>query len=379
MKIDTLFSYPGLPFNDIFESFFDKYKLSEDVECYQFIFCPYETGTGISFNDLNKLNFQTRVVIFNIIDSIIDIDDNTDIHGLQKFCAKHPENSFIISSPHFNLQRELDKRGINIPNLYLTSWAATTFSERFKRCEKGELSNRWLSFNSSTKLHRVMAMSYLLSKDYGDNGDFTFDFRHKIYKQPYQYKNFKPPSPELKTSFAKGHKKFKNKEFNRIKISQFDASNLAPAANYNDVLSSVYSTYGVEIITGTSFFEQTPVISEKEMQSVWGMVFPIFLNGVGIVRELKSFFDLDLFDGVIDHSYDEIEDHFERMAAAIDRNQHLLDGSTDVHKLWTTHKHRFESNCEKMESLLYDRTYQTLFNYNKIKQSLHHFNISLEL
>jgi len=67
------------------------------------------------------------------------------------------------------------------------------------------------------------------------------------------------------------------------------------------------------------------------------------------------------------------------MAAAIDRNQHLLDGSTDVHKLWTTHKHRFESNCEKMESLLYDRTYQTLFNYNKIKQSLHHFNISLEL
>jgi len=379
MKIDTLFSYPGLPFNDTFESFFDKYKLSEDVECYQFIFCPYETGTGISFNNLNKLNFQSRVVIFNIIDSIIDNDDNTDIHGLRKFCAKHPENSFIISSPHLNLQRELDKRGINIPNLYLTSWIPTTFSERFKRCEKGELSNRWVSFNSSTKLHRVMAMSYLLSKDYGDNGDFTFDFRHKIYKQPYQYKNFKPPSPELKTSFAKGHKKFKNKEFNRIKISQFDASNLAPAANYNDVLSSVYSNYGVEIITGTSFFEQTPLLSEKEMQSVWGMVFPIFLNGVGIVRELKSFFGLDLFDGVIDHSYDEIENHFERMAAAIDRNKHLLDGSTDIHKLWTTHKHRFESNCEKMESLLYDRTYQTLFNHNKIKQSLHHFNISLEL
>jgi hypothetical protein len=379
MKIETLFCFPGLPFSDTFESFFDKYKLSEDVECYQFIFCPYETGTGISFNDLNKLNFQTRVVIFNIIDSIIDIDDNMDIRGLRKFCAKHPENSFIISSPHLNLQRELDKRGINIPNLYLTSWIPTTFSERVKRCEKGEISNRWLSFNSSTKLHRVMAISYLLSKDYGDNGDFTFDFRHKIYKQPYQYKNFKPPSPELKTSFAKGHEKFKNKEFNRIKISQFDSSNLAPAANYNNVLSPVYSTYGIEIITGTSFFEQTPLLSEKEIQSVWGMTFPIFLNGVGMVRELKSLFDLDLFDGVIDHSYDEIEDHFERMAAAIDRNQHLLDGSTDIHKLWTTNKHRFESNFDKIESVLYDRTYQTLFNHNKIKQSLHHFNISLGL
>jgi hypothetical protein len=97
-----------------------------------------------------------------------------------------------------------------------------------------------------------------------------------------------------------------------------------------------------------------------------------------MAREMKKFFGIDLFEDIVDHSYDEIEDHFERLAAAIDRNQHLLDGSTNIEELWFDNQQRFEDNCDKMDSMIYDKTYQKIFNHERIKQSLKHFEVSFE-
>ena len=84
---------------------------------------------------------------------------------------------------------------------------------------------------------------------------------------------------------------------------------------------------------------------------------------------------IDTFDDIIDHSYDEIGDHFERLAAAIDRNQHLLNGSTPIDEIWFKNKTRFEKNCAHMDNLLYDSIYQRDFDHERIKIGLDHFNI----
>ena len=95
-----------------------------------------------------------------------------------------------------------------------------------------------------------------------------------------------------------------------------------------------------------------------------------------MAREIKNLFDVDIFEDIVDHSYDEIEDHFERLAAAIDRNQHLLDGSTNITELWYDNQERFEENCEKLDSMLHAGTYQRAYNHQRIKKSLSHFNVS---
>jgi hypothetical protein len=372
MEIKTLSFAPGIPFNDTFESFCDKYRLDEDIECYQLFFCPW--GNGTSFEDLDKINFKSRVVILNIIDSIIDKFDNTAIKELKDFCRRHPEHNFIVSSPHFNIKREL-----SVPNLYLDEIMPTMLTEPFRRCEKKEISNKFVSFSNSTKLHRVLTISYLLSKDYGKNGDFTFNFEHELISQPQVYKNLGVMSDELKASFAKGHELFKNKDFNRLEIEPIQDKDLSPAKNYNEILSFVYENYAIEIVTGTMFFEKSPVLSEKEMQSVYSKNFPIFLNGVGMAKEMKKFFDIDLFEDIIDHSYDGIENHFERLAAAIDRNEKLLNGSMNIQELWFDNRHRFDYNCDKIQSMLFDGSYQKVFNFKKIRQALTHFNVTLNL
>jgi hypothetical protein len=370
MEIKTLSSIPGVPFNQMLEGFFDEHEVDEEIECYQFVFSPY--GEATSFDDLYRINFKSRVVILNIIDTIINTEDNVDIESLIKFCEDHPEQNFIVSCPHLNLQREVE-----IPNLYLDTFIPTSFSEDWTPCEKRDLTNRWVSFNSNTKLHRVLTICYLLSTDYHQNGFFSFDMDTPPLARYDQYRNItKIPSYQLRSSFAKGLVKFKSKEFNRVKIAKFDQNDLRVSHNYNTNLLPIYERIGVEIITGTMFFERTPVLSEKEMQSIYGKNFPIYINGVGMSKEMKKLFDVDIFEDIVDHSYDEIEDHFERLGAAIDRNRHLLDGSTNIRELWYDNEKRFQDNCDKMNDIIHDGEYQKIFNHEKIKKSLTHFGVS---
>lgn len=371
MKIKTLSTIPGLPFNDILETFFDTYEVDEEIECYQFIASPYGPETGTSFDDLNKIKFQSRVVIFNVIDTFVDKTDNVAVDELIKFCKSHPEQKFIISTCHLNFQKE-----VKAPNLYLDSYMPTCLSENFIHCEKKDLTNKWVSLNADTKVHRVLTVSYLLSKDYHRNGLITFNMDVPTLAKYDQYRNITTPSQELKSDLSKGFTKFKNKEFNLLKIPRFDPNDSRLVHNYNTNLIPVYQRVGVEIITGTTFFEKTPIFTEKEMQTICGKNFPIFLNGVGIAKEIKNFFGVDIFEDIVDHSYDDIEDHFERLAAAIDRNQHLLDGSTNIKELWYDNRKRFDDNCKQMDLMLHAGEYQQTFNHERIKRGLLHFKVS---
>jgi hypothetical protein len=225
----------------------------------------------------------------------------------------------------------------------------------------------------------------LLSKDYYQNGFITFGDgldNHLLFKDYYipqllrypfrdtptfnqnlKYEhNISKISPELKGEIKKGYERFRSKDFNKLKIDVH-------------TMNSVYETTGVEIITGSRFFEQYPLLNGKTIQSVYAQNFPIYINGVGMAKWMKELFGLDIFEDIIDHSYDEITDHFERLTAAIDRNTHLLDGSTNIHELWHDNQKRFKDNCEKMDNILHEGTYRTNFNHEKIKKALAHFGI----
>lgn len=369
MEIKTLSEFPGVPFNNALETFFDDYKLEEDIECYQLIFCPY--GRKTSFDDLYKIKFKSRVVILNTLDFIIDDLDNLAIDELKKFCADHPEQNFII----FNYQLGLGDQ-LKIPNLYWDTIFSATLPEILKRCEKKTISNRWISLNRDTKLHRVMTTCYLLSKDYRNNGDMTFNMKAAPLASYDQYKNITEIPSHLKNDLSVGYERFKTRNFNRLKIRDFNYEDARVASNYNTNLIPVYEHLAVEIITGTMFFENSASLSEKEIQSVYAKNFPIYINGVGMAKEIKKLFDIDIFEDIVDHSYDEIEDHFERLAAAIDRNEKLLNGSTNIRQLWYDNQKRFEENCDKMDAVIFDKKYQKIMNAQKIEKALTHFNVS---
>lgn len=371
MKLETLSSFPGVPFNDTLQNFFDTYKVNEDIECYQLLFCPY--GTKTSFKDLKKMKFNSRIVILNIMDLIIDENDNYAIDELTDFCSNYSEHKFIIFNFQLNIQDQL-----KIDNLYTDTIQSTDFAEKFIPCKKKNITNNWLSFNRDVKLHRVLTVCYLLSRDYYENGTITFKTNDSMISKHDDYKNIGKMSDQFKDDFIRGSEIFKLKKFNKLIIRDFDTDTETVVNNYNVNLLPVYENIGIEIITGTSFFEKTPCLSEKEFQSFYGKTFPIYINGVGMAKEIKNFFDVDIFEDIIDHSYDTIEDHYERLSSAVNKNQKLLDGSTNIKELWFDNQKRFEENCNKVDSMLNDKEYQKISNYKKIKKALTHFNCSFK-
>ena len=373
MLVKTLSSFAsgGFPFNDTLEHFFDNHNVKEDVECYQLLFCPY--GDGTSFDDLYNIKFQSKIVILNIADNIIDKFDNLAIDELTEFCNSRPEHKFII----FTWNLGFNKLFSHVPNLYLDTLLNSDLSEQLKPCEKKEITNRWLCLNSDTKFHKVMSVSYLLSKSYNYLGSISFNLEMDALVHPNEYKRITPIPKRLKESFNSGFKLFKDKDFELLDIRNFDKNTDTVGSNYNNNLMSTMETVGVEIINGTLFFENSPGFSEKEFQNIFAKNFPIYINGVGTVREIKEFWGIDLFDDIVDHSYDEIEDHFERMVAAIDRNEHLLDGSTNIQKLWLDNQKRFDSNVEKCSEMMWNVDVRNKINADKIKKGLRHFKVSV--
>jgi len=371
MEIKTLSFVPAVPFNDTLETFFDSYKVDKDIECYQLFFSPY--GDATNFDDLDQIKFNSEIVILNIIDSLIDLDDQLRIDKLKQFCENNPEQKFIIFNFHFNL-----KRNLSIPNLYLDTIWSIDFEQKLIPCEKENLSNNWICLNSGTKLHRVMITSYLLSKDYCNNGSFTFQVGAPTLTRYDKYRNLTKMKDDFRKDLSKGFAKFKSKDFNQLEVVAYDNDVYTFASNYNNNLLPVYKNFALEIVTGTMFFESTPLLSEKEIQSVYAKNFPIYMNGVGMAKEMKKFFDIDIFEDIIDHSYDDVEDHFDRIFTAINKNQHLLDGSTNIREMWYDNEKRFEENCNKMDSLFYDKKYKIEINHNKIKKALSHFNVTVK-
>jgi hypothetical protein len=370
VKITTLSSSPHFPFNASLEDFFNTYTCNEDIECYQLYFCP--SGIGSNFDDLNKIKFKSRIVILNIMDSIIDKNGNIAIDELLKFCSDHPENNFIIFTFHkFFIEQ------INIKNLYVGEIFNVALAKKYKHCNKNIKSDKWILLNSNLRPHRIMTMYYLLSKEYYKNGFIACNPNYNMSGNFLNSLKIKPKtSKQLKNDFLKGLVRFKNNDFNLLK--KLPRTNPNVVDNYNINLLPVYEKIGIEIITGTMFFENDIQFSEKEAQNIYGKNFPIYITGCGMVKEVKNFWNMDTFDDIIDHSYDEIKDPFERLTTAIDKNEKLLNGSINIKELWSDNQKRFEDNCNKMDFLFYDRTYQKYFNEKKIKKCLSYFNVSCE-
>jgi hypothetical protein len=384
VKITSLSSTAGFPFNTALEDFFNTYEVDKDIECYELFFNSDESRLnmgsdhgGSNFDDLYQIKFKSQIVILNITDSIVDKDNNVVVDELLEFCSNHPENNFIVFTFH-----DMFIKQINIKNLYIDTIFSITlrnsFTQKLKYFKKNIKSNEWLLLNSKMKLHRLLIIYYLLSKEYYKNGLISVNLD---YLESFEGLEIKSKiTKQLKDDFLKGKTRFENNEFNLLKIPPNRGNVISSSIeNYNNNLLPIYRKTGIEIITGTMFFNNDTCIGEKEIQNVYGKSFPIYITGCGVVKKMKDLFNIDTFDDIIDHSYDEVENPFERLATAIDKNEKLLNGSTNIKELWSDNQKRFEDNRAKVNSSLCDTIYQTHFNEERIKKSLDYFNVSCEI
>jgi hypothetical protein len=63
---------------------------------------------------------------------------------------------------------------------------------------------------------------------------------------------------------------------------------------------------------------------------------------------------MDVFDDIIDHSYDKIENPIDRLYCAISNNLEILTNNNRVKELWAKNQHRFANNVDFAKNKLYN-------------------------
>ena len=135
--------------------------------------------------------------------------------------------------------------------------------------------------------------------------------------------------------------------------------------NYQSFLQKeVFEPSCVSVITEPAFFEKESILTEKTIMSIYSGTLPIWVGGWRCADALRKF-GFDVFDDIVDHRYQNMQDPFDRCYYAIQQNLHLLQDFDCANDFVQKNRLRFESNLQLLKS----NVFQTAVDKIKINKS----------
>jgi len=141
------------------------------------------------------------------------------------------------------------------------------------------------------------------------------------------------------------------------------------SALWNKIFKEKFCSSTFSIITEPTFWEKGCLITEKYLMSVYGCCFPIFCGGYAMPEQLTRI-GFDVFDDVIDHSYQYEAHPGLRVLNALELNRELLENHS-VKKLDYMDRHQKNLSLirENLNSFM-DQFKFGLDQYNKYFSNL---------
>lgn len=323
-------------------------------------------------NFMNSMDFgRSPNVILGIKDSLCMWKDFNYWHDhaqhgvelLDHTAAKWPNTNFVIFTSLENLQRER----ISSANLQIIPWGGD-ITNQIRDYEKLEpvldkdfnSQHTFISLNRNVRDHRIMLLSYLYGADLSQHGHISF-----LQGENIDYSKIK--TNLLDRSFWEftmpRHSRFRDVMIQGYQMISHNQSLVTDdyeiyhkgkvndnISNFNARLRPLYQKSFVEIVTESMYSAPSFHVTEKTWHVFAGCNFPIFISGPGAVRHLRSL-GLDLFDDVVNHDYDLIDNPIDRMIAAIELNRGLLTETDAVKEIWEINQQRFIDNLSVLRTL----------------------------
>jgi hypothetical protein len=355
----------NLKYRDLIFPYLDEIGL-DNYECYLFYYCPH--GDGTNYRDLTKIKYKSNLVIWIAEDTLESVEDynwysDKKPEGLlyiERICRMYPEKKFILMTEQYEMDALCTVNNLKFVDLTPICFRYDKSKINYNRCNnKNQHSNKkWVFLNGSARIYRIVSISYIFSKNITKFGHIVISHhifeKIECYKKIYSLiKNFFQFDIKTSLKIHEGYNILKNKSFELTEIPYWSVDFTTKVIsknindnidNYNNNIIKLYEDVKLELLSGGHFSEPTPCFSEKEYQCFYGRNFFIYLNSPRSIQWLRKW-GFDVFDDVVNHDYDLIEDPSERMIRAIDDNIHLLDGSTDLDQLWKDREERFNQNC----------------------------------
>ena len=139
-------------------------------------------------------------------------------------------------------------------------------------------------------------------------------------------------------SYTLGHEVFLNQglQYGQIKNGE----------NYTRLLKdAVFEPSCVSLITEPCFYERETLKTEKTIMAIYGGTLPIWVGGWAIPESMRRL-GFDVFDDIIDHSYERMSDPWDRAYYAVEKNLHLLRDIELTKQFIANNQHRLQHNLD---------------------------------
>jgi len=280
-------------------------------------------------------------------------DDTSIIRSLRGLFESQFDKKFILFTSMENLEEY-----IRCDNLSIIPWGGDITNQMLEYKSLKPIVDKdlkssytFVSLNRGYRHPRAVLISLLFGLELENSGMISCMFNRDISDL---VKNIEWPfSSEQKKLLRKGFQKFKKTKLlinDDKEIYQNNDNN--NVRNFETKLSRYYQQTFVEIVNETSYTEKAFNLTEKTLNSIYACNFPIILSSKGTVSFLRSM-GLDMFDDIINHDYDLIENPIDRMFSALVDNLELLTNNERTKNLWKENKHRLLSNVDFVKNDLY--------------------------
>lgn len=324
----------------------------------------FEIETELEYRTRLTNNITSDLILLGVKDHLTAGDFNfyTDkmptiadyLGGLFRF---YENKTFIFFTSVENVESYIQQENVKI-----IPWGGdiTNHQNEYKSLDpvmdKNFNSNTtFLSLNRNKRSHRAMLVSLLYGLNIETHGLISCMFANTLSDGLFEYTKW---NTDNKAIYLKGFKKLQDVGTTINDNPEiYENNNNNNVHNFKNSLSNYYRDTFVEIISETSYTESCFNLTEKTLNSVYGACFPILLCSKGSVEFLRTM-GLDVFDDIVDHSYDNISDPAIRLETAIKNNIELLTNNTKTKQLWIQNKERFQKNIDFCRERMYNFYYE---------------------
>jgi hypothetical protein len=293
---------------------------------------------------------DNNLKIVFIMFSEVNGDEYNTLNKLINFIKKHKlkEDNFY----YINNNGKLNDYG-NLLNthihLYTASWMLDFMMENMVSHEPVFKSDKEFLFschNRVFKKHRLETLCFLKKHNILKNTDWSNLNQHYgdlIQNESDTYFNydFDFVVDEINFFKKKGIKYSKYETNKKSWLNKEDNGNIV-----QKLTAECFTNCYINIITETWQSINEIHVSEKSFRPFYFMQLPIFVATHHHVKYLKNRFGFDMFDDLIDHSYDSEPDWKKRMLLVLNEIKRLNDNKDLVIDFYKKNKSRFENNLK---------------------------------
>ena len=297
-------------------------------------------------------------------------DNGNVIKLIEKYCNEESINSNQVIAVNGNqkikkLINELDSKVVGhtsnrLP--YVAVEGMTSFKYEFQKDKE----SFFMCYNRMLKPHRVSLLALLKREGILDEVDWTMlrgnEFNERfsnldgtpsfgLFFEVFDREDFKEYYNEILFLQKSGIKKSRFEEEYRVDQPPYFID------FYKTYEMNPYRNSYVNIVTETGYISTDVIhITEKSLMPIYYSQIPLILANFEHNKFLKERYDFDLFEDIIDYSYDNEKDPRKRLFMFVDEVKRLNSIKDEIINFYKNHQERFELNKKKVTNILQDDT-----------------------